>query len=135
MIRGSCLCGAVTYEIAGPLLGAGNCHCSICRKSNGAAFATWTFVAPAQFHWTGGVDQIGRYASSPGTERCFCKLCGSPLAAAHSGAVREVVLATVDGDPGVRPSEHIFTGSKSPWFEITDTLPQHEGWPPGMANN
>jgi hypothetical protein len=43
------------------------------------------------------------------------------------------VLASVDGDPGVRPTEHIFTGSKAPWHDITDGLPQHREWPPGMA--
>lgn len=132
-IGGSCLCGAVRYEITGPLNGAGHCHCSMCRKAHGAAFATWTFIDPAQFRWTAGTGDVGRYASSPGNERCFCRRCGSPLAVAHSGEVREVVLANVDGDPGVRPAEHIFTGSKAPWHEITDGLPQHREWPPGMA--
>ncbi|HEY6132091.1 MAG TPA: GFA family protein [Halioglobus sp.] len=133
MIRGSCLCGAVTYEIDGSLTGAGNCHCTICRKSHGAAFATWTFFAPDQFRWTSGVELIERYASSPGNERCFCSRCGSPLAVSHEGEIREVVLASIDGDPGVRPAEHIFTGFKAPWYDITDTLPQHRDWPPGMA--
>ena len=55
-----------------------------------------------------------------------------PLVSTHSGKVTEVVLGTVEGDPGARPGEHIFVGSKAPWYEIVDALPQFEGWPPGM---
>lgn len=131
-IRGSCLCGTVRYEISGSFAGAGHCHCSMCRKSHGAAFATWAFVNPDQFRWTAGGESVAGYKSSPGRERCFCKRCGSPLVATHSGKVTEVVLGTVDGDPGVRPREHIFVGSKAPWYEITDGLPQYREWPPGM---
>ena len=129
---GSCLCGAVRYEVKGAFKAMGHCHCSICRKSHGAAFATWAMVDPETFRWTAGVDSIARYASSPTRERCFCKTCGSPLVASHSGNVMEVVVATVDGDPGLRPHEHIFVGSKARWYEITDALPQNDTWPPGM---
>ena len=132
-ITGSCQCGAVRYEITGSLAAIGHCHCSICRKSHGAAFATWAMVDPNQFRWTSDVESITTYPSSPGRERCFCKRCGSPLVATHSGTVTEVVLGTVDGDPGMRPREHIFVGSKAPWYEITDALPQFEQWPPGIA--
>ena len=68
----------------------------------------------------------------PGRERCFCKKCGSPLVSTDSGKITEVVLGTVDGDPGVRPCEHIFVGSKAPWYEIADALPQFEEWSSGM---
>ena len=131
-IRGGCLCGLVTYEITGPLGRTGHCHCSMCRKSNGAAFATWAGVEPDQFRWTSGAESVTAYASSPGRERCFCRRCGSALAAAHDGQVTEVVLGTVEGDPGVRPIEHIFVGSKAAWYEITDTLRQYAEWPPDI---
>lgn len=129
-IRGSCLCGVVSYEITGSLERMGHCHCSMCRKSHGAAFATWAIINPDQFRWTSGMEFIKGYASSPERERCFCKKCGSPLVATHSGKVSEVVVGTLDGDPGVRPEEHIFVGSKAPWYEIADALPQFEEWPP-----
>jgi hypothetical protein len=134
-IHGSCLCGAVSYEISGSFSAAGHCHCSMCRKSHGAAFATWAMIEPNQFRWTSGVELIERYESSPGRARCFCRKCGSPLVAMHTGTVTEVVLGTVDGDPGVRPREHIFVGSKAPWYEIDDALPQFEKWPPGMSGD
>lgn len=132
-ISGSCLCGGVRYEISGSFGGAGNCHCSRCRKSHGAAFASWAHVEPEQFRWTSGEEVVARYETSPGKERCFCRQCGAPLAAVLSGQVREIVLASVDGDPGVRPGEHIFVGSKASWYEISDALPQFEEWPPGVA--
>jgi len=132
-IRGSCLCGTVRYEISGAFSVAGHCHCGMCRKAHGAAYATWAFVEPGAFRWSAGVESLGRYASSPGRERCFCTKCGSPLAATHDGNVSEVVLASADGDPGVRPSERIFVKYKAAWDEITDALPQHAEWPPGMG--
>ena len=131
-IRGSCLCGSVSYEITGSFKVMGNCHCSMCRKSNGAAFATWGIIDPNQFRWTSGAEFVQGYQSSADRQRCFCKKCGSALVSTHSGAVTEVVVGSIDGDPGMRPVEHIFVGSKAPWYEITDALPQHQEWPPGM---
>ena len=131
-IQGSCLCGAVRYEISGSFDIAGHCHCSLCRKSHGAAFASHAHVDPEQFRWTAGVEQVQKYESSPGGERCFCQRCGSMLAVTEARKVSWVTLGTVDGDPGIRPSGHVFVGSKAPWYEITDTLPQFEEWPPGM---
>lgn len=131
-ITGSCLCGAVSYEITGPFKFIGNCHCSMCRKSHGAAFATWGIINPNQFRWTSGEELVQAYESSPGRQRCFCKKCGSPLVSTHAGTVGEVVVGTLNGDPAMRPREHIFVGSKAPWYEIGDALPQFEKWPPGM---
>ena len=131
-IKGSCLCGAVTYEIDGEFQFVGNCHCSICRKSHGAAFATWGIIDPEDFRWLSGENFVQGYESSPGRKRTFCKICGSPLVSTHSDQVGEVVFGTVDGDPGTRPREHIFVGSKASWHEITDSLPQFEEWPPGI---
>ena len=131
-IRGSCLCGPVNYEITGSFKVMGNCHCSICRKSHGTAFVTWGIINSHQFRWISGVEFIQGYESFPRRQRCFCKKCGSPLVSNHFGMVSEVVVGTVDGDPGARPSEHIFVGSKAPWYEIADALPKFEEWPPGM---
>ena len=133
-LKGSCLCGAVAYEVTGRLQFMGHCHCTMCRKAHGAAFATWGMVEPGQFRWVAGADRVRHYPSSPGRTRCFCGVCGSPLASAHEGAVGEVAVGTIDGDPGARPREHIFVGSKAPWHEIADPLPQHQGWPPAASS-
>lgn len=133
-ITGSCLCGSVRYAITGPFRAMGHCHCSICRKSHGAAFATWGIIGPDQFRWTAGQALLQAYESSPGQQRVFCRRCGSPLISAHGGAVGEVAVGTIDGDPGSRPGAHIFVGSKAPWHEIADALPQFVEWPPGMSS-
>lgn len=132
-IAGSCLCGAISYEITGSFEAIGHCHCSMCRKSHGAAFATWGMIKPEHFRWTAGVELVEAYESSPARARCFCGKCGAPLVSTHSGKVTEVVLGSVDGDPGARPREHIFVRSKAMWFEIADALPQFEEWPPGLG--
>ncbi|MGQ0524866.1 MAG: GFA family protein [Betaproteobacteria bacterium] len=131
-MRGGCLCGSVSYEISGAFKAAGHCHCSICRKAHGAAFVTWAHIDPGQFRWTSGAGFVAEYESSPGNKRCFCRKCGSPLVISIAGKIMEVVLGSVDGDPGVRPVEHIFVKSGAPWHEITDALPQFDEWPPGI---
>lgn len=129
-LKGSCLCGAVSYEVTGTFRVMGNCHCSICRKSHGAAFATWGIIDPEQFRWLAGEALTRSYEASPDRGRIFCQQCGSPLASAHDGKVGEIAVGTVDDDPVSRPVEHIFVGSKACWFEISDALPQFERWPP-----
>lgn len=131
-IQGGCLCGAVRYEVRGAFGRTGHCHCSICRRFHGAAFVTWTFVSPEQFHWVKGADCVRAYKSSANHERLSCEHCGSRLAAGSPGQVFEVVLASVDGDPGVRPAEHIFVDSRAPWHEITDDLKQWSALPADM---
>ncbi len=112
---GGCLCGGVRYAIVGSLRHASHCHCAMCRKHHGAAF--------------------GSYASSPGIGRGFCTRCGSTLFwdALENRDSFGVALGTFDGDPGVRPSLHIFVGSKAPWYEFSDALPKHPTSPRAEA--
>lgn len=131
-ITGGCLCGAVRYSIDQPLARAGSCHCSMCRKAHGSAFATFAAVPPGSFTWVAGEDKVGKFQSSEEGIRCFCKVCGSPLGAMSGDALGWVTLGTVDGDPGVRSEANIFVDSKAPWFEILDGLPQFEEYPPDM---
>jgi hypothetical protein len=141
-IRGSCLCGGVKFTINGPLLRPLNCHCSFCRKQHGAAFRTRARVSRAHFIWDQGEALVAYYEATPGYRRGFCRVCGSPvlnraephspLAVAHPPTLGEfgIALGTLDDDPGIRPESHIFVGSKAPWFEITDDLPQYPEYPP-----
>ena len=125
-LHGSCLCGGIRYEIDGPLGRVVNCHCSMCRKATGAAFRTRAAVASADFHWRAGADLLARYRSSPGEERTFCRVCGATLVTLFRDRPDELGLAlgTLDDDPGVRASAHIFVESKAPWLEIDDDLPR-----------
>jgi len=132
-IYGGCLCGGVRYAINGRLLKAGNCHCSMCRRQHGAAFSTYAEYDPEAFEWMKGEDLLQVYETSPGNGWCFCSRCGSSLMAIEKGVAKEVALGTVDGDPGIRPGYHIFTGSRAPWHEIEDDLPQYDEWPGGTS--
>jgi hypothetical protein len=140
-IRGSCLCGGIKFEIAGPLFGALNCHCSTCRKQHGAAFRSRVRVQAADFHWLAGEHLIKYYEEPGGYLRGFCSDCGSPIinragpnwrrAARFPASLTQygIPLAILD-DPPLRPACHVFVGSKAPWFEITDDLPQYAEFPP-----
>jgi len=139
VLRGSCLCGGVKFEITGPLLRPLNCHCAFCRKQHGAAFRSRARVRRTDFRWVNGEDLLSWYEATPGYRRGFCRVCGSPVvnrAEAHSPLAQAqpqtldelgIALGTLDDDPGIRPESHIFVRSKAPWFEITDDLPQYEG--------
>jgi hypothetical protein len=132
-IQGGCLCGRMRYEIDGPLTEVGNCHCSMCRRFHGAAFATYAKIDAENFRWLSGQDLMTVYESSPGMGWAFCRICGSSLGVPTRGKLSDLALGLLDTDPGVRPTEHIFVGSKAAWYEITDTLPQYEARSPGKA--
>jgi hypothetical protein len=132
-LQGGCLCGAIRYEIDGPLTDVGNCHCSMCRRFHGAAFGTYAKIGAEHFRWLSGQDHLGVYETSPGIGWAFCRTCGSSLGVPTNGRLSEITLGSLDSDPGVRPIEHIFVGSKAAWFEIADSLPQHDAWPPGRT--
>ncbi len=131
MIRGSYLCGSVRYEVRGTLGRVSHCHCSMCRKAHGAAFGTYARVKRSEFAWLSGADRIVSYRSSSSAQRTFCGTCGATLQYVSEGRPESFALAlgTLDDDPGVRPSHHIFVGAKAPWFEITDGLPEHAEYP------
>jgi hypothetical protein len=129
MMTGGCLCGGVRYEIDGEIGAIVYCHCSQCRRANGTAFATNGGVEAKRFRLVAGEELLTTFESSPGKLRCFCSRCGSPMLSrlvSQPDFVR-IRLGTLDGDPGARPVLHVWTGSKAPWFEITDDLPRLEG--------
>lgn len=130
ILHGSCLCGGVRYEIDGPLKRPVYCHCSMCRKAHGTAFRARAAVAPRDFRWIAGESLVRWYESSPGQHRGFCSVCGSNLITRFDdGTDHGLALGSLDDDPGVRPIAHVYVGSKAPWFEITDDLPQFETQP------
>src|SRR5688500_17487869 len=79
MLRGSCLCTSVRYEIRGRVSRVTHCHCAMCRKAHGAAFATYGRVDRSDFAVVAGAEDIASYRSSPEVIRTFCKRCGSNL--------------------------------------------------------
>ncbi len=128
MLRGSCLCGSVRYEISGALGPMTHCHCSQCRKAHGAAFGTYARITTSHFTFTAGTQAIASYRSSPDVRRTFCRNCGATLQFVRESRpdIFWLAIGTLDDDPAVPPGHHIFVNSKAPWFEITDDLPQHD---------
>lgn len=138
-LEGGCLCGAVRYALTSEPVWTHNCHCQRCRKIRGTAFAANLFVPLDGFRFTQGDESVVSY-KLPDAERfthVFCRACGSSLPFRNEARGLAVVpMGSLDEDPGLKPKAHIYVGSKAPWFEITDSLPQHReqiGEPDGPA--
>lgn len=128
MIKGSCLCGKVKFEISGEPDSLSYCHCSRCRKAAGVFSAVLVGKA-GDLQVTQGEDMIAKYKPGPDWkfERCFCKECGSSLGDLVTGDIYVVAASALDDDPGIRPIGHIHTDSKPAWYEIQDDLKKFEG--------
>ena len=126
-VRGSCLCGGVTFTVDGPLWRAWNCHCSRCRKARSAAYASNLFTANDGVRFTSGEALLARYKVPEADHftHVFCRVCGSSLPRIDTDRqFAAIPMGSLDDDPGVRPQRHIYVASKAPWYEISDTLPQ-----------
>ena len=130
MIRGSCLCGGVRFEIERAVGPFELCHCTRCRKVSGSGYLTWLTVRRKDFRFLQGADLIKSYErpvseSPPAYRTSFCSLCGSQVPdPANSEQVFEIPAGALDDDPAIRPDKHIYTDFKAPWETITDALPQ-----------
>lgn len=128
MIKGSCLCGAVKFEIAGKPDSLSYCHCARCRKAAGLFSAVLVGKA-GDLTVTRGQDNIARL--KPGKDwrfaRCFCRDCGTSLGDMVTGDIYVVAASALDDDPGIRPTAHIHTASKPDWYDIRDDVMQFEG--------
>jgi hypothetical protein len=131
MLKGSCLCGGVRYDVDGPFELMAHCHCVQCRKASGADFATNATVNAGDFNLTAGDELLAEFESSPGNRRIFCRRCGSPIMKRVDDKPDKIRLrlGSLDGDPGVRPALHVFTSERPSWSEIRDDLPQFEKRP------
>lgn len=129
MITGGCLCGDVTYGVAGALRPVVACHCVQCRKTSGHHVAA-TSAARGDVEITGTPVW---YASSETARRGFCGTCGSNLFWDGSGANLSIFAGTIDGDPGLKLKGHIFCGDKGGYYEIADGLPQAEAADPDLT--
>ena len=116
MLNGKCDCEAVRYQVADEFLYASNCHCSHCRAATGSAFKPFAGIELEKLEL---IDEMLNYTR--------CAKCGSLLySVVRDGEYVHVALGSLVDEPSMRPTKHIFVGSKAPWFEITDDLPQFE---------
>ncbi|MFI5000517.1 MAG: GFA family protein [Reyranellales bacterium] len=123
-LAGRCFCGAVHYTVADQFLYAMNCHCSNCRRTTGSAFKPFAGIERDKLAVTRGGDSLLIVGDDKGHD-AHCRACGSLLySVVRDGRFVHVTLGTLLDDPSIRPTRHIFVGSKAPWFTITDDLPQ-----------
>ena len=131
--RGSCHCGRVAYEVEGDPLFMQSCHCTRCRRARGAAHATNIFFKADAFRFTRGEDLVVSYKVPEAQfyTVAFCSHCGGAVpGVSKQRGIAVIPAGTLDTDPKMTPQRHIFTNYKTPWFEITDSLPQFPEGPP-----
>jgi hypothetical protein len=125
MLTGSCLCGAVAYEVdadIGPIV---HCHCRTCRKTHGSAFSTVSPAPRDRFRFTRGEDKLRAFESSPGKFRKFCTQCGSHIVAERvNQPVVLLRLGCLDTHIAARPRAHIWRSDAANWYDPKDQLPE-----------
>lgn len=125
MIKGSCLCGKVTYEISGEVGEIVHCHCETCRKAHGSAFSSVAAVNDADFDLY-GCEQLNSFESSSGKVRHFCSNCGTQIYAKRNGTDHLILrLGSLDDDPRTREANHIWVSQKAGWYDINSDLPEY----------
>jgi hypothetical protein len=125
VLQGSCVCGGMRFEISGPLEGIQKCHCSICRKASGTDSIATIVVSADQLKWISGEDLIRTFERPSGYGTAFCSVCGSPAPDPNAKRTRYGIPAgSIDGDPPLRVTGHIFVGSKASWDTIADDAPK-----------
>lgn len=132
MIKGKCLCGEVHIELDGEISDIIHCHCSLCRKNSGTAYATNGFVNAAQFTVIKGKARLSSFSFKPGRYRYFCENCGSPVYSANDDDPTRyrLRLGILDSDISQRPISHNFVSSKANWEEMDAKLPRYDSFEP-----
>jgi hypothetical protein len=126
-LSGKCFCGAIEYTVEDAFAYAANCHCSGRRRATGSAFKPFAGIPREKLTVTKGEGDLLIYGS-PENHDAHCSACGSLLySLVREAAWLHVAMGTLVDAPSVRPTHHIFVGSKATWHEITDDLPQYEG--------
>ncbi len=129
---GSCLCGAVKFEVAGPFEAFHLCHCSRCRKATATAFASNLFTRPENIRWIAGKELVRRFELPTARRfaRAFCSVCGSGLPYVNRPGTSLVVPAgTLDVDPDVIPDDRIFWRDRAAWHEAGTCAPAYDEYP------
>jgi hypothetical protein len=115
-LSGSCLCGAIRFEVDGPFPKLYQCHCSLCRKQGGSVSNTGLIVASDKFRSLGGEELTGKWQRSSGFRSWFCQRCGStvPNPLRDTGFVW-VPAGALDDDGSLEIGAQVFLGSKTSW--------------------
>lgn len=125
VLKGTCGCGAVQFQVQGPMSGVVWCHCSKCQRFHGGP-GPYTSVARGALSFQKR-EGLAWWDASPTVQRGFCKVCGASLFFSDSNEARVSIAAGALVSPtGLESKLHIFVGSKPDWYEVKDGLPQRE---------
>ncbi len=123
--KGSCLCGAVSFEVAGEIPAPSACHCTNCRKHSGHFEASADI--PRSAVTVHGSDKVTWYHSSEKVRRGFCSICGSSLFwdPIHKDWTA-IAMGAFDKPTNTKLVRHIFVADKGDYYDIADGLPQNQ---------
>ena len=132
MYTGKCLCGEVKIKINGSILDIIHCHCSLCRKNSGTAYATNGFINSSELEFISGENSLSSFSFKPGRNRHFCSKCGSPVYSANEQDPTRfrLRLGILDSDIDERPISHNFVSSKANWEDLDANLPRYDSYEP-----
>jgi hypothetical protein len=129
VLKGRCGCRIVEFEVSDAFVEAYNCHCSNCRATTGSAFKPWGEIEPEKLKLTQGKDSLLVQGDADGRHAVRCNQCFSLLYwTGYEGKIR-IPYGTLTDEPTLKPTAHIFVGSKASWYEILDDLPQYDASP------
>jgi hypothetical protein len=117
-LTGGCLCGGVRFELSGPPLTAGYCHCTRCQRRTGTASSAQARIDGRTFRLLQGEELLKAWRHPEGGhEKLFCRECGAHLfsRSPENPAQVSVRMGAFDGDPGIRPSWRAYVAYAAPW--------------------
>jgi len=129
VLNGRCACRAVSYEVADEFVAAWNCHCSNCRAMTGSAFSVVGQIERDKLSVTTGAETLLEKGDPDSAYEVRCGECFSLLYWSYPDGGISVPYGTLSDEPTLKPTHHQFVGSKAPWYEIRDDLPQYEEYP------
>lgn len=132
MYTGSCLCGAIHVELHGAISDIIHCHCSLCRKNSGTAYATNGFINTIEFEVNDPGNKLTYYEFKPGKKRHFCSVCASPIYSSNADKpeLLRLRLGLLDSEIDERPMSHNFVGSKASWDDLDADIPRYSTFEP-----
>lgn len=126
MIKGSCLCGDINYQITGKVGEIVHCHCETCRKAHGSAFSSVAAVDDKDFDIQ-NASGLGSFESSKGKVRYFCLNCGTQIYAKRDDTKHVILrLGSLDDDPMSSEKNHIWVSQKATWYSINSNLTEYQ---------
>ena len=127
MLKGRCLCGAVTWSATGPVTRNLVCHCESCQRATSSPFTAFVGLPSDSVTWSGAITH---FESSPGTWRGFCPSCGSRLYFRSDRWPEEVHVhaATLADQSGYRPDAQVVLAERAPWLDHLDTAARCDGF-------